>query len=199
MCITYTSKPSFVAFWVFVCVKSLLPDEYIVEWLHVSARLQWVHSGKVTHKQCIHGRVSECWNVSYCSVCELKLEFVLERRPLVHSFYHNITRQLYFEYLLNALHRIHHSKRPGNIWLPVGLSDWLLWSCQADCLSHCMSVGLSDCLPWSCHADCLTPEQTNAARFLWHTIAQWQPLHQFCVTAHESGSANRPVGRYTLM
>ena len=27
-------------------------------------------------------------------------------------------------------------------------------------------------------------------------IAQWQPLHQFCVTAHENGSANRSVGRY---
>ena len=25
----------------------------------------------------------------------------------------------------------------------------------------CMSVGLSDWLPWSCHADCLTPEQTK--------------------------------------
>ena len=60
----------------------------------------------------------------------------------------------------------------------------------------CMSVGLSDWLPWSCHADFPTPEQTNAAWFIWHMIAQWQPLHQFCVTAHENGSANRPVGRY---
>ena len=32
-----------------------------------------------------------------------------------------------------ALHCIHHSRRPGIIWLPVGLSGWLLWSCQADC------------------------------------------------------------------
>ena len=61
----------------------------------------------------------------------------------------------------------------------------------------CMSVGLSDCLPWSWHADCLTLEQTNAAWFIWHMIAQWQPLHHFCVTAHENGSANRPVGRYS--
>ena len=30
-------------------------------------------------------------------------------------------------------------------------------------------------------------------------IAQWQPLHQFCVTAHENGSANRPVGRYNTL
>ena len=77
-----------------------------------------------------------------------------------------------------ALHHIHHSKRPGTIGLPVGLSDWLLWSCRADCLA---------------------PEQTNAAWFIWHKIAQWQPLHQFCVTAHENGSANRPVGRYKTM
>ena len=46
------------------------------------------------------------------------------------------------------------------------------------------------------HADCLTPEQTNVAQFIWHMIAQWQPLHQFRVIVHENGSANRPVGRY---
>ena len=62
-----------------------------------------------------------------------------------------------------------------------------------------MSVGLSDWLPWSCHTDCLSHEQTNVARFIWHMIAQWQPLHQYCVTAHENGSANRPVGRYKLI
>ena len=62
-----------------------------------------------------------------------------------------------------------------------------------------MSVRLSDWLPWSCHADCLAPEQTNAARSIWHMIAQWQPLHQFCVTAHENGSANRPVGHYNML
>ena len=27
-------------------------------------------------------------------------------------------------------------------------------------------------------------------------IEQWQPLHQFCVIAHEKGSANGPAGRY---
>ena len=32
---------------------------------------------------------------------------------------------------------------------------------------------------------------------VWHMIAQWQPLHQYCVTAHENGSTNRPVGRYS--
>ena len=62
-----------------------------------------------------------------------------------------------------------------------------------------LSVGLSDWLPWSCHADCLTPEQTNAAQSIWHPLAQWQPFHQFCITAHENGSANWPVGRYATI
>ena len=60
--------------------------------------------------------------------------FWCEKRTHVHTiiyFHHNITCQYYFEYLFNALHHIHHNRRPGMIWLLVGLSDWLLWSCQA--------------------------------------------------------------------
>ena len=153
----------------------------------------WVNA-KV--KQCVHGRMSEFCKVSYGSICKLKLEFILHVREgnLCIVFYHNITHQIYFQNLFYALHPIYHSRRPGTIWLHVGLSNWLLWSCEADCLAP-LFVGLSDGLPWS-HADCLVPEQTNAARFIWHMIAQWQLLHQFGVTAHENGSANRPVGCY---
>ena len=91
-------------------------------------------------------------------------------------FHHNVTHQLYFEYLFYVLHYIHDSRWPGTIWLPVVQLNWLLWSCQADCLSLCLSVGLSDWLPWSRHADYLTPEQTNADLIIWHMIAHWQPL-----------------------
>ena len=111
-------------------------------------------------------------------------------------FYLNITRQLYFEYLFYALHHIHHSRRPGTIWLPVGLSDWLLWSCQADCLSHlyvCRVIRLT-AMKLSCWVTYSWANQCCPVH--GHMITHWQPLNQFCVTAHENGSANRPVGRY---
>ena len=122
-------------------------------------------------KQCVHGRVSELCKVCYGLVCKLRLEFVLDVRegPMYIVFYLNITRQLHFEYLFYALYHLHHSRRPGTIWLPVGLSDWLLWSYQSDCLSHLYicrvirltAMKLSCWLPYSWANQCCPVHMTH--------------------------------------
>ena len=68
-----------------------------------------------------------------------------------------------------ALHRVHHSRRPGTIWLHVGLSDWLLRSCQAECLSHLYlcrvvrltALKLSCWLPYSWANQCCPVHMTH--------------------------------------
>ena len=68
-----------------------------------------------------------------------------------------------------ALHRIHHNRGPGTIWLPVGLSDWPLWSCQADWLSHLYvcrvvrltAMKLSCWLPYSWANQCCPVHMTH--------------------------------------
>ena len=47
----------------------------------------------------------------------------------------------------------------------------------------------------SCQADCLTPGWSNGVRFTQHSHPHLSSCT--CVTAHGTGYANRPVGRYS--
>ena len=51
------------------------------------------------------------------------------------------------EYLFYELRSTHYRRGPGTVWSPVRLSDWLLQSCQADCLASVawLSCGQAGC------------------------------------------------------
>ena len=68
------------------------------------------------------------------------------------------------------------------------LSGWL------PCF-RCLAVMWSGWLLPSYQADCLTPGWSNGVRFTLHSHPHLSSCT--CVTAHGTGYANRPVGRYT--
>ena len=97
-----------------------------------------------------------------------------------------------------ALHRIHHIRRPGTIRLPVGLSDWLLWSCQADCLSHfyvCRVVRLpamklSCWLPLSWANQCCPVHMTHDSA-MRATAPVWRNRSREWISQQASGPLQR--------
>ena len=107
---------------------------------------------------------------------------------------YNINRQLYLSICFIELQSIHHCMWPSTSGFPVRLSDWLLQSCQADCLA---SV-------FGCYVVRLTASKLSGwLPYSW--VIQWCQVHTTltpalesctCVTAHGTGYANRPVGRY---
>ena len=70
------------------------------------------------------------------------------------------------------------------------LSGWL------PCF-RCLAVMWSGWLLPSCLADCLTPGWSDGVRFTLHSHPNLSSCT--CVTAHGTGYANRPVGRYNFM
>ena len=100
-----------------------------------------------------------------------------------------------------ALHCIHHSRRPGTIWLPVGLSDWLLWSCQPDCLSHLYvcrvirltAIKLSCWLPYSWANQCCPVHMTHDS-----TMTTTAPVLRNRSREWFSQQANGPLQQFAL-